>query len=202
VVQSLKQSLLIFCPTELKIHLLPLLSFHLQSAFCFFCEQIKNDKAFIRTRENMSEFGGCAAAAKSVRVALSQILRQFSDPRLTGRLTAIMKQINLEDQSEARGRRAVEISTVPQYLNGLDFDINASLTGVFNAPYTLTNTVPRNSATFTVPAFNPANLVSAPAGATHFRLLNAIACIFDWVFNANTGSYEPTVNGRISLVFC
>ena len=155
-------------------------------------EQIKNDKAFIRTRENMSEFGGCAAAAKSVRVALSQILRQFSDPRLTGRLTAIMKQINLEDQSEARGRRAVEISTVPQYLNGLDFDINASLTGVFNAPYTLTNTVPRDSATFTVPAFNPANLVSAPAGATHFRLLNAIACISDWVFNANTGSYEPT----------
>lgn len=46
-------------------------------------EQISNDPAFIRTRENMNEFGGSAAAAKSVRVALSQIIKQFSDPRLT-----------------------------------------------------------------------------------------------------------------------
>lgn len=34
-------------------------------------EQINNDAAFIRTRENMSEFGGCASAAKSIRVGLA-----------------------------------------------------------------------------------------------------------------------------------
>ena len=73
-------------------------------------EQINNDPAFIRTRENMNEFGGSASAAKSVRTALSQIIKQFADSRLTGRLTAIMKQINLEDQTEARGKRAIEIS--------------------------------------------------------------------------------------------
>lgn len=88
--------------------------------------QINSDPAFIRTRENMNEFGGSAAAAKSVRLALSQIMKQFSDSRLTGRLTGIMKQINLEDQSEARGRRAIEISTQRQYLLGLDFNANLS----------------------------------------------------------------------------
>lgn len=155
-------------------------------------EQINNDPAFIRTRENMNEFGGSAAAAKSVRVALSQIIKQFSDPRLTGRLTAIMKQINLEDQSEARGRRAIEISTQRQYLTGLEFDANLSLSGLFNAPYTLANNAARDSATFTIPAFNPANLVNAPAGATHFRLVNAIAVVSDWVYNDTTGKYEPT----------
>ncbi|CAN5350256.1 hypothetical protein BH09BAC2_BH09BAC2_15650 [soil metagenome] len=155
-------------------------------------EQINNDPAFIRTRENMNEFGGSAAAAKSVRVALSQIIKQFSDPRLTGRLTAIMKQINLEDQTEARGKRAIEISTQRQYLTGLEFDANLSLSGLFNAPYSLSNTVARDSATFTIPAFNPANLVNAPAGSTHFRLLNAIAVVSDWVYNDTTGNYEPT----------
>ncbi len=155
-------------------------------------EQINNDPAFIRTRENMNEFGGSAAAAKSVRVGLSQIIKQFSDPRLTGRLTAIMKQINLEDQSEARGRRAIEISTQRQYLEGLDFDANLSLSSVFNAPYTLTNNTARNSVTLTIPAFDPTSLISAPAGSTHFRLVNAVSVISDWVYNDNTGKYEPT----------
>ncbi len=154
-------------------------------------EQIYNDPAFIRTRENMSEFGG-SAAAKSVRVALSQIIKQFSDPRLTGRLTAIMKQINLEDQSEARGKRAIEISSQKQYLAGLEFDANLSLSGLFNAPYTLTNSTSRDSATLTIPAFNPTSLVNAPAGATHFRLVNAIAVASDWVYNDNTSKYEPS----------
>ena len=154
--------------------------------------QITNDPAFIRTRENMNEFGGSAAAGKSVRVALSQIVKQFSDPRLTSRLTAIMKKINLEDQSEARGRRAIEISTQRQYLKGLEFNSAISLSGLFNAPYTLTNNTSRDSATFTIAAFNPLNLVNAPSGATHFRLLNAIAVVSDFVFNPMTKKYEPS----------
>lgn len=156
--------------------------------------QINSDPAFIRTRENMNEFGGSAAAAKSVRIALSQIMKQFSDSRLTGRLTAIMKQINLEDQSEARGRRAIEVSTQRQYLLGLDFNANLSLFGLFKAPYTLENTVARDSATFTIPGFSPANLISAPAGSTHFRLLNAIAVISDWAYNELSSKYEATDN--------
>jgi len=155
-------------------------------------DQISNDDAFVRTRENMSEFGGCATAGKSIRVSLAQIVKQYSDPRLTGRLTAIMKQINLEDTEGIRGQRSIIISANRGVLSGLNFDVNVSLAGIFNAPYTLTNVTERNSATFTVPGFNPANLIVPPAGATHFRLVNAIAAISDWNFNDNTGNYEPT----------
>jgi hypothetical protein len=97
-------------------------------------------------------------------------MKQFSNSRLTGRLTGIIKQINLKDQSEARGRRAIEISTQRQYLLGLDFNANVSLFGLFKAPYTLENSVARDSVKFTIPDFSPANLISAPAGTTHFRL--------------------------------
>jgi len=155
-------------------------------------EQIQNDDAFARTRENMSEFGGCASAAKSIRVALAQIIKQFSDSRLTGRLTAIMKQINLEDITNARGERSIEISANQNVLSGLNFNENISLSGIFNAPYTLSNTPARDSATFTIPGFNPANLISAPSGATHFRLVSAIAVASDWQYNPATGKYEPT----------
>ena len=85
-------------------------------------EQVKSAPEFARTRENMNEFGGSAAAAKSVRIGLAQLMRQMSDPQLTGRLTGIMKKINKDDQSEARGYRASLISKQPQDLKGLPLE--------------------------------------------------------------------------------
>jgi len=55
------------------------------------------------------------------------LMKQMSDAQLTGRLTAIMKKINLEDQTEARGYRAILVSLQPQYLLGLNFNRNNSL---------------------------------------------------------------------------
>ncbi len=135
---------------------------------------------------------GSATCAKSVRVGLAQIIKQYSDPRLTGRLTKIMKEINKEDVTNARGQRSVLVSAHQTMLQGVDFDVNTSLAGIFNAPYTLTNTVARDGATFKIVGFDPMNLINAPAGATHFRLMNAIAVVSDYVFNATTGKYEPT----------
>ena len=70
-------------------------------------EQVKTAPGFIRTRENMSEFAACANTGKSVRIGLSALMKQMTDSQFTGRLTAIMKKINIEDGSEARGQRAV-----------------------------------------------------------------------------------------------
>jgi len=165
-------------------------------------EQINSASEFLCTRENMNEFGGCATAGKLIRVGLSQVIKQMRDPQMTGRLTGIIKKVNLEDQTEARRYRAILISQEKQYPIGFAFDKNVSLEGVFTAPYTLSNTVARDAATLTVPAFNPANLINAPAGSTHFRLLVALACVSDFVYNDQTGTYEPidTANNETSNV--
>lgn len=155
-------------------------------------EQINNDEAFVRTRENMKEFGGCASAAKSIRIGLAQLMRQMADSRLAGRLTAMMKQIQLDDVTSPRGQRSIIISAAIGSNIELNYNKNISLAGVFNAPYTLTTTPARDSATFTIPAFNPANLISAPAGATHFRLVNAINVVSDWKYDAATDDYGAT----------
>ena len=154
-------------------------------------EQVKTAAEFVRTRENMNEFGGSAKAGKSLRVGLSQLMKQMSDRQLTGRITSIMKRINLEDQSEARGYRAILISTQKQYLLGLNFNSNMSFDTIFFAPYSVTALPDRTSATLTVEAFNPANFVSAPTGTTHFRLINTVSVLSDFAYNATSGSYEP-----------
>jgi hypothetical protein len=154
-------------------------------------EQIKNAPGFVRTRENMNEFGGCAHAGRSVRVGLNVLMKQMSDAQLTGRLTAIMKKINLEDQSEARGYRAILISTQSKYLQGLHFNKNFNFDGSFLAPFGLTSSETRDGSTMEVPAFNPLKSVIAPSGATHFRLINAVSVISDFVYNSTTRIYEP-----------
>ena len=154
-------------------------------------DQVLTAPEFERTRENMNEFGACAKAGKSVRTGLSQIMKQMSDSQVTGRLTSIMKKINLEDQTEARGYRKIEISTQRNYLKGFEFNKNISLNGIFNAPYSLTHAVDRASCEFVIPDFNPANLVNAPSGTTHFRLITSLSVVSDFEYNATTNSYDP-----------
>lgn len=154
-------------------------------------EQIHTAPEFERTRENMNEFGACAKAGKAVRSGLSQLMKQMADSQVTGRLTSIMKKINLEDMTEARGYRKIEISTQRQYIKGFEFNKNNSFGGIFNAPFTLTHTVDRESGELVVEAFNPFNLVKAPAGATHFRLLTSLSVVSDFEYSATTNTYDP-----------
>ena len=154
-------------------------------------EQVNTAPEFERTRENMNEFGACAKAGKSVRTGLSQVMKQMADSQVTGRLTSIMKKINLEDQTEARGYRKIEISTQRNYLKGFEFNKNVSFNGIFNAPYSIAHTIDRESCDFVVADFNPANLVNAPSGATHFRLITSLSVVSDFEYNATTNSYDP-----------
>ena len=154
-------------------------------------DQVLTAPEFERTRENMNEFGACAKAGKAVRTGLSQLMKQMADSQVTGRLTSIMKKINLEDQTEARGYRKIEITSQRIYLKGFEFDKNTSFNGIFNAPYSLTHDVDRASGDFVIPNFNPMNLVNAPSGATHFRLITALSVVSDFEYNATTNSYEP-----------
>ena len=158
-------------------------------------EQIATDPAFQRTRENMNEFGGCAMVGKSIRVGLASLMKTMADSQVTGRLTAIMKKINLEDSSEARGKRAILITQVPHYLNGFEFNRFTSFDGTFNAPSTITPAPSRDSSTLDIPVFNPLNYLNIPAGATHFRIINAISVISDFGFNATSKVYEPKETG-------
>lgn len=163
-------------------------------------EQIKTAPEFQRTRENMSEFGGCAKAGKAIRTALSPLLKHMADRRLTSRLTAIMKRINLEDGSEARGKRAVLISKVPHHLVGLDFNRSINFNSIFRTPVSISVEESRTSSTLAVPGFNPTNYLSNPNGATHFRMVHANAIISDFHFFEEDRSYGPIVPELNELV--
>lgn len=80
-------------------------------------EQIKTAPEFERTRENMNEFSGFARAGKSVRTTLSPLMSKMADKQ-GYRMFNFRNEENLEDGTEVRGYRKVEISTQRTYLLG------------------------------------------------------------------------------------
>lgn len=154
-------------------------------------EQIYSDPAFARTRENMNEFAGSARAGKGFRAGLNSVVKRMSDPQFTGRVTSIMKKINLEDLSESRGYRAILISQQRHLLSGLNLNRNLSFDGVFYATSTVLPTVDRNEATWVIPPFTPGQSVSWPDGATHMRFIHVLGVVSDYAYDSQTKSYEP-----------
>lgn len=135
-------------------------------------DKIANDPAFQRTRENGEEFGRAGKAGKLLRNAIRAMLQNASDSRMVSRLTQKMVEVIQEDITNPRGQRNV-IDGEAELLEGFEFNKNGKLGTALYAPYT--GTIDRVAGTLTanIPAFVPINMIAAPGGTTHFKIVSA-----------------------------
>lgn len=135
-------------------------------------DKIANDPAFQRTRENGEEFGRAGKAGKLLRNAIRAMLQNASDSRMVGRLTQKMVEVIQEDVTNPRGQRNV-IDGEAELLEGFEFNISGKLGTTLYAPFT--GTIDRVAGTLTanIPAFVPINMLAAPGGSTHFKIVSA-----------------------------
>lgn len=134
-------------------------------------DKIANDPNFQRTRENGEEFGRAGKAGKLLRNAIRAMLQNASDSRMVGRLTAEMVKVIQEDVTNTRGQRNV-IDGEAELLEGFEFNINGKLGTTIYAPFT--STIDRVAGTLVVniPSFVPINMIAAPGGSTHFKIVS------------------------------
>jgi hypothetical protein len=156
-------------------------------------ERIQNDPAFVRTRENGTEFAESASTGKMLRVGVRNLLMNASDARVTSRLTQAMSKIKNIDTTSARGERKVAIGLADDagkmVLKGFNFNNKALLGSVLFAPYTLdTATGEIDLATLVT-----ANDISYASGATHVSLQSAFLNI-DFSSGISEIQYSPKVN--------
>lgn len=83
-------------------------------------DKIYRDPVFKRTRENMSEFGGCSTVAKALRSGFSSVRYLMHGYDMCGRLNRSMKLINMNSSGE-RGKRNIEIAKNKSILKGFEF---------------------------------------------------------------------------------
>lgn len=129
--------------------------------------RILNDPNFVRTRENLSEFGGAAVTGKTIRRAVNSLMIDAKDSRVTSRLTKALNQVKNADITSARGSRNAAVGIITpegkSWLKGFDFNSKATLDTVLMAQYTLDTA----TGEVVIPDFIPNQQLSFPEGATH-----------------------------------
>lgn len=137
-------------------------------------DRIKNDPNFERTRENGAEFGRAGVAGKLLRTALRALLINIADSRMTSRLTREMVKVIQADATNIRGQRNV-IDGEAELLIGFEFNFDGKLGSTFFAPFTSIIDRATGALTVDIPAFIPGNMIGAPIGASHCKLITAAA---------------------------
>jgi len=135
-------------------------------------DRIANDPAFQRTRENGAEFGAAGKAGKVLRNALRALLQNASDSRMVSRLTTELVKVIQEDATNPRGERNV-IDGEAELLGGFEFNKNGKLGTTLYAPFTAAIDRVAGTLTANLPAFIPLNMIAAPSGTTHYRIISA-----------------------------
>lgn len=150
--------------------------------------KIKYGREFELTRKNMAEFGRAAQAGKLFRRAFNSLVRLAADKGTSGRLTAVMRKIIDEDLVNKRGERTVSQGDA-RLLERFQLNNDCALGRKLDAEYYASIDRATGAMTIDVPAFSPAQMISGPAGATHFRLLIAGAAI-----DFDEGSFEKATS--------
>lgn len=134
--------------------------------------RIMSDPAFQRTRENGAEFGRAGRAGKILRTALRAVLINSADSRMASRLTKMMVTVIQADLVNERGLRNV-IDGEAELLAGFEFNIRGKLGTSLFAPYTAAIDRVSGEITIDIPSFIPANMIVAPSGTTHYKIISA-----------------------------
>lgn len=134
--------------------------------------RIANDPAFQRTRENGSEFGRAGKAGKTLRTSLRTLLLNSADSRMVSRLTQRMVKVIQADLTNERGLRNV-IDGEAELLVGFEFNIGGKLGTTLFAPFVGGIDRVTGEITVDLESFIPANMIAAPSGTTHFKIISA-----------------------------
>lgn len=164
--------------------------------------RIATDPAFIRTRENGSEFGRAGKASKILRTAFRALLLNVGDSYMPSRLTREMVKVIQADVTNLRGQRNV-IDGEAELIKGFEFSINARLAGTLYAPFTASIDRVAGALKVDIPSFVPINMVASPAGATHFKILIAGAEVdfeAETFVSGNAASAETTIDATATAV--
>lgn len=138
-------------------------------------ERIMNDANFVRTRENMQEFGNINRSGKLIRDSMNEFLRRAKDMRAGSRLVSVLAKVKNLDSVSARGERTfangIATATGKALLMGFDFNKYALLQMILKKEFEL-DTV---AGGLTIPNFKPRTHLTIPEFATHVNI--GLACV-------------------------
>ena len=133
-------------------------------------ERIMNDANFIRTRENMNEFGNINRAGKLIRNSINEFLRQAKDMRAGSRLVSLTAKVKNMDTVSPRGERTFANGFATpagqEVLVGFDFNKYAPLRQILHRDFELDAVL----GSLSIAGFKPRTHLTVPEFATHVNI--------------------------------
>lgn len=133
-------------------------------------KRMANDPAFKRTRENGNEFGTAGKHGKFLRNAFRVMMSNTADKRVVSRLVKELMVIIKTDTINARGQRTPLAGDL-NLLRGFEFNSNGLLSNSLYVSYSATIDRATGTVSIEIPELVPAQMISAPAGTTHFKIV-------------------------------
>jgi len=158
---------------------------------------IMNNRAFVRTRENMSEFKGCGVVVKDIHREMGMLWGKHTDTHFTGRLTAIVKMINLKDGEGENGKRGVFFSANKPILKSLTLHEKRKIDFLLKRSIRNSHSESRNEATITITGLNP-DPEFVPKSAQYYRVVNYLCVFSDFGYHALNRRYEKISPTKVS----
>jgi len=155
-------------------------------------EQIKNNPAFARQRENMKEFKVCAMWSAQLRKAifsLSHLLYGY----YFSEFMSLAKSIQKHDDVHYRGTRSIESSKDAMLLKCLNLNRLHPFEQVFTHQYNVAFSVDQRSVTLQLLDFKSYARINWPVRFDSYRVALVIAQLPDFYWNEADQMFLPVV---------
>jgi hypothetical protein len=155
-------------------------------------QRILNDPQFIRTRENMAEFGRAAQASKAFRTVFRKVLNQNPERRLASLLTKNFLKLLQQDTLSTRGERNL-YGVSPIVMQQLDLNPRSKFRDNVFIGYSHDFQDEDGVAVLSIPAHNPQDSIMSYKDATHYRFFSAFG-YFDLTTMLGEAAYGYSPN--------
>lgn len=138
--------------------------------------RFRHDKAFAGSRAHAAEFGRASSAARLLRQTLEPLHELLPAQMISGKMSAAFDKVIKSDTLHVKGERQLADGDL-SLLKGFEWNPGYSLYDALHITPAVDNNIPEKIVSVTIPSFVPAKKITAPAGATHFRIISCTSVL-------------------------
>ena len=155
-------------------------------------KKVKTGKAFVNTRRNNREFGGCSTAAKQVMQMLFP-LKALADYNIAGSINRLLRPAKEMDTQHEWGQRSILLRTKPDLLAGFSLNKKNPFDSVVRNPIRYELDRNRLSAVVELPALIPGINFFVPWKYPVFSFQVTLGIVPDFFYDSSQDKYTlPT----------
>jgi hypothetical protein len=139
-------------------------------------EWYKTAPSFERSMENCDEFGWARTTAAVIKHSMNPLLPKVKEGPMNNRLAKTVHQLLREDTVSERGDRVLTAENFTQ-MKGFEYNKDAILKNLIHFKHETTIDAEKGIVSVFVKPDVIKNCVTAPSGATHFKLMAGVASI-------------------------